>query len=80
LSKEVVDSGFKFISCTGVLLCEGRIVGVGSTSVVGDEFNGLLIDSGLQKRLTNNPEVGAIGLRLRRSEALPANQALSFKL
>ncbi|WP_435183047.1 hypothetical protein, partial [Halobellus sp. EA9] len=59
LSEDGVDGGFEIIRWNGVQLFESVIVGVGSTSGVGDGFDGLLIDSGLQNRLTDDPGVEA---------------------
>jgi hypothetical protein len=60
LSEDIVDGSFRIVCWNGVRLFEGVIVGVGSTSSVGDGFD-RLIDSGLQKHLTNNSRVQGCG-------------------
>ena len=59
LSEDVADGGFKVIRWNGVQLFEGVIVGVAATSGVCDGFDGFLINSSLQQRLTDDPGVEA---------------------
>jgi hypothetical protein len=61
LSEDVVNSSFEVICWNGVQLFEDVIIGVGFTSGIGDGLDGLLIDSSLQKRLSNNPGVEGCG-------------------
>jgi hypothetical protein len=61
LNEEVVDDYFEVVSRDGVKLSERVIVRVRSTSGVGDGFDGLLIDSSLQQRLTDDPGVEGCG-------------------
>jgi hypothetical protein len=59
LNEEVVDDCFEVVSRDGVKLSERVVVRVRSTSGVGDGLDRLLIDSGLEKRLPDDPGVEA---------------------
>jgi hypothetical protein len=61
LSENIVDGGFEVIRWNGVQLFEGVIVRVSATSGVCGGFDRFPIDSGLEKRLTNDSGVEGCG-------------------
>ena len=57
LNQEAVDDGFHLVQRNSVKLSESVVIGVRSTSGIGDGLDRFLIDSGLQECLTDNPGV-----------------------
>lgn len=59
LAEKAVDGSFEFSSRNGVKLGKRVVIGVRSTSSVSDSLDGLLIDSGLEERMSDDPGVEA---------------------